>query len=86
MNNTEHAILVSGTRPPHQGATRLSIVTEDGTNLTDLLDTEGSTPTGEDILLTDYVVGDPGEVGPEDTLNEAIAKLEARIAVLENDG
>lgn len=41
-------------------------------------------PTGDDVLLTGYVDATAGDVAPTDTLNEALAKLEARIVALES--
>lgn len=39
--------------------------------------------TADDILMTGYASGVAGDISPTDTINEALAKLEARIEALE---
>jgi len=43
----------------------------------------GSAPTGADVELTGYTIGSAGAVAATDSVNEAIGKLEARIAAIE---
>lgn len=44
---------------------------------------ETTEPTGADIVLTGYAAGTAGAVAATDSVNAAIAKLEARLAALE---
>jgi hypothetical protein len=64
----------------HQGTERMSLFNEDGSPLGPVSD------TGETLLMTGYepsLSDHPDNVGPEDTANAAVAKLESRIADLE---
>jgi len=61
----------------HNTAAQIALFDENG-------DPVKINPNGEEIVLTGYESGEAGEVAASDTVNEAIAKLEARIAALEN--
>lgn len=59
---------------------RIALFNEDGTPL----ELEGgATPDAGDILMTGYVEGEDEAILPTDTVAEAIAKLEARLVVVE---
>ncbi len=51
-----------------------------------LVDSSGAawSPSGSEVKLTGYATGTAGNVSATDTINQAIAKLEARITELEN--
>lgn len=66
-----------GTRLPE----RVAFFNEDGTPVE--FGGDASTPTGADVHLTGYTSGSAGNVAAGDSVNGAIAKLEARIAALE---
>lgn len=44
----------------------------------------GAAPSGADVELAGYEIGGVGAVAETDSVNDAIAKLEARIVALEN--
>lgn len=45
---------------------------------------DGTPQTGTNVLLTGFVAGAAGAIAPGDTVNQAIAKLQARIVALES--
>ena len=59
---------------------RIAFFDEDG-NVVDV--TGGGSATGASVVLTGYESGSSGDVAATDSVNAAIAKLEARIAALE---
>lgn len=50
-----------------------------------LVDSSGEAwaPSGAEVKLTGYTTGSAGNIAATDTINQALAKLEARIADLE---
>jgi hypothetical protein len=84
--------------PANRTALRVALFTEDGTPVTAVQevvawgDVTGKPSTfapsahehdGTEVVLTGYTTGSAGDLSATDTLNEALAKLEARIAALE---
>jgi hypothetical protein len=59
--------------PPSQGVERIALYNPDGTPITTAAD------TGATVVLTGYSAQAKAPVGATDTVNQAIAKLEARI-------
>ena len=59
---------------------RIAFFDEDG-NPVNVAD--AAAPTGASVTLTGYESGSSGDVAATDSVNAAIAKLEARIAALE---
>ena len=73
----KQAIVVAQDAPkPNQQMERIALFNEAGAAV--LAVTFDETPTGEDVLLTGYVAGDPDDVEATDNVNEAIAKVEAK--------
>lgn len=67
---------------PTQAVARLAVFDEDG-NSVDLTANQ-ETPTGADVDLTGFTAGTAGPVAATDSINEAVAKLQARIVALES--
>lgn len=79
MDNQMHsqAIIVSDTvYDDTMGSQRLALFNEAGSAITDLV----TIPTGDEVILTGFVAGTAAAVAATDTVNEAVAKLEAQIA------
>lgn len=80
---TEQAVVVSQTTlNPNLGIKQLALFDQAG----EPIDLDGATPvsqTGQNILLTGFSAGSAGNVEATDTVNQALAKLEARLAALE---
>lgn len=64
---------------PSQVTMRLALFDVDG----DPIDL-GDVPTGAEVKLTGFVPGAAGAVAAADSVNQAIAKLQARIVALES--
>jgi hypothetical protein len=79
---TQQMVLVSQTTvDPDLGLGRIALFDENGDPIaTDDL-VKATPPTGEDVLLTGYEAGSAEAVAATDTVNEAVAKLEAQAAV-----
>lgn len=45
---------------------------------------EAWAPSGAEVKLTGYTTGTAGSIADTDTINQALAKLEARVDALEN--
>lgn len=79
----EKAIVVTdGRLDPNQINTRLALFAEDGTPI-NLPAAVPATPTGANVPMTGYAGHAAGNVVVGDKVNDAIGKLEARIAALE---
>jgi hypothetical protein len=59
---------------PNRFTGRMALVTATG---------EAWTPSASEVKLTGYVTGTAGALAATDTINQAFAKLEARIVALE---
>lgn len=66
---------------PKQQSVRFALFKEDGSPVD--LGSVGTEPTGAQVVLTGYSGQSAANVAATDTINHAIAKLEARIAALE---
>ena len=78
---TEQAVIVAqSSLDPAMGLKRLALFSSDGT----AVNLSGTAPTGAAVLLTGFTATTADSVAPADTVNQAIAKLEARILELEN--
>lgn len=79
----ETAIVVSnGEIDPSQASTQLALFTTAGAPI-NLDETDAVPQTGANVLLTGYTAGAADDVEATDTVNAALAKLEARIAAVE---
>jgi hypothetical protein len=81
MSNAQkvtQALVVTGPINPTQDVERIALFNSDGTPVT-----FDGTETGAQVLMTGYTAQSAGNVAATDTVNHAVAKLEARIAALE---
>lgn len=72
---TQGVVTSQGAIRPHQTVEKIALFNQDGTPF----DVDGSAPTGADILLTGLTAGTATPVAATDSVNAAIAKLQAQI-------
>ena len=76
--NVQAVVTPQAAKDPNQGAMQLALFKVDGA----AVDLDAA--VGSKVVLTGFATGTAGAVADTDTVNQAIAKLQARIVALES--